>query len=83
MHTCLCYLLWNEVREVHIAVAVHQAWGMTGRHGRGQVLPAVFPVERVRMSGERAPECHERKKALHVVQPVSYTHLTLPTIYSV
>lgn len=41
---------------------------MTGRHGRGQVLPAVFPVERVRMSGERAPECHERKKALHVVQ---------------
>lgn len=41
---------------------------MSRRHGRGQVLPAVFPVERVRMSGERAPECHQRKKAFSVVQ---------------
>ena len=39
--------------------------------------------EMIKLNQEKLPDCYLHRTAVNDVAPVSYTHLTLPTIYSV
>ena len=73
-------LAWRNTPR---ADGVSPAQAFFGRRLRGRLPTMAEHMRQIDFKGRAQPEQHQDRRELSTLRAVSYTHLTLPTIYSV